>query len=466
MIGRGSYGEVWLARNVMGTYRAVKVVYRSTFDHDGPYEREFAGIRKFEPVSRSQESQVDILHIGRNDIEKYFYYVMELADDAAGRDENGGSKMEDCSGTKAQAGHPPSANLDPQSYTPRTLQHDIETRGRLPFAECLRISVALANALNHLHQNGLVHRDIKPSNIIFVNGIPKLADIGLVTESEATLSYVGAQGFMPPEGPGRPTGDIYSLGQVIYELCTGRDRLDFPALPANFGDWPDREQILELIAISLKACDPDTTKRYASTEELIADLLFVQAGKSLQKLRWLERNRRWAVFATAAALLVAIGAWLVQIEGRARERERERIHQREVWVQQAQLIRLGQRTNSWSGGALRLLANAARTKLDDDLRTEAAANLEGMDATVLKSLSTNCVKFLAFDAEGRKLLMDGENGPAKLWDAQSDRFTIFRQHQHRPSLVRKRWQSPSVFLRSNRSLPNVEFGEWTNPAGI
>ena len=39
-IGGGSYGEVWLARNVMGTYRAVKIVYRKTFSNDRPYERE------------------------------------------------------------------------------------------------------------------------------------------------------------------------------------------------------------------------------------------------------------------------------------------------------------------------------------------------------------------------------------------------------------------------------------------
>ncbi|MBI4661727.1 MAG: hypothetical protein HY735_23130, partial [Verrucomicrobia bacterium] len=84
LIGRGSYGEVWLARNVMGTFRAVKVVYRRSFDHDRPYEREFAGIQKFEPISRTHESQVDILHIGRNDQAGYFYYVMELADDASG----------------------------------------------------------------------------------------------------------------------------------------------------------------------------------------------------------------------------------------------------------------------------------------------------------------------------------------------------------------------------------------------
>src|SRR6266702_4306553 len=82
-IGRGSYGEVWLARNIMGAFRAVKVVYRSTFDSDRPYDREFEGLQKFEPVSRTHESQLAILHVGRNDREAYFYHVMELADDAS-----------------------------------------------------------------------------------------------------------------------------------------------------------------------------------------------------------------------------------------------------------------------------------------------------------------------------------------------------------------------------------------------
>src|SRR5438046_826906 len=82
-VGEGAYGEVWLARNVMGTYRAVKIVYRRSFSDERPYEREFAGIKRFEPISRAHASQVDILHVGRNDQAGYFYYVMELADDAA-----------------------------------------------------------------------------------------------------------------------------------------------------------------------------------------------------------------------------------------------------------------------------------------------------------------------------------------------------------------------------------------------
>jgi len=56
-IGAGSYGEVWLARNVMGTLRAVKIVHGKNFDNDRPYEREYAGIQKFEPFSRSHEGR-------------------------------------------------------------------------------------------------------------------------------------------------------------------------------------------------------------------------------------------------------------------------------------------------------------------------------------------------------------------------------------------------------------------------
>ncbi len=77
-IASGSYGEVWLAHNALGVYRAVKIVRLSHFDHPRPFEREFAGIRAFEPVSRSHKSLVNLLQVGRDDRNGYFYYVMEL----------------------------------------------------------------------------------------------------------------------------------------------------------------------------------------------------------------------------------------------------------------------------------------------------------------------------------------------------------------------------------------------------
>ena len=114
---------------------------------------------------------------------------------------------------------------------PRTLRSELKRRERLPPEECLRAGLELAQALAHLHGDGLIHRDIKPSNIIFVQGAPRLADIGLVTDLKATRSFVGTEGYMPPEGPGMPQADLYSLGKVLYEISTGGDRLEYPELP-------------------------------------------------------------------------------------------------------------------------------------------------------------------------------------------------------------------------------------------
>jgi serine/threonine protein kinase len=82
LIGHGAYGEVWRARNAVGTLRAVKLVRHQRFEHADHFEREFKGLLKFEPISRSHEGLVDVLQIGRHDEAGYFYYVMELADDA------------------------------------------------------------------------------------------------------------------------------------------------------------------------------------------------------------------------------------------------------------------------------------------------------------------------------------------------------------------------------------------------
>src|SRR5215475_11918728 len=82
-IGGGAYGEVWLARSIAtGAMRAAKVVWRHRFEDDRPYQREFEGIQKFERISREHPSQLALFHIGRNEASGYFYYVMELADDA------------------------------------------------------------------------------------------------------------------------------------------------------------------------------------------------------------------------------------------------------------------------------------------------------------------------------------------------------------------------------------------------
>src|SRR5690349_7246241 len=282
-IGRGSYGEVWLARNLMGMYRAVKLVYRKSFGHQRPFERELAGIKKFEPISRSHESFVDILHVGQNEKGGYFYYIMELGDDL----------------TTGQ-------NINPRFYVPKTLAKEVASRGRLPLNECVQLGLSLSASLDSLHKHGLVHRDVKPSNIIFVNGVPKLADIGLVADIDEARSYVGTEGFIPPEGPGTAQSDIYSFGKVLYEASTGKDRQDFPELPEEWAESQEYAGLLELNEVVLQACKPDPATRYSAAWDMHSDLVLVLNGRSVKRLRLLERRMAYLKKTGAIGALVLV----------------------------------------------------------------------------------------------------------------------------------------------------------------
>jgi tetratricopeptide (TPR) repeat protein len=192
------------------------------------------------------------------------------------------------------------------------LRADLEY-GRLPAARVLELGILLTEALAHLHGNGLVHRDIKPSNIIFVGGKPKLADIGLVTDASDTCSIVGTEGYLPPEGPGTPQGDLFALGKVLYEAATGLDRRQFPQLAPDLRTWPDAPLVFELNEILLRACAPDSHDRYGSAEAMRADLEGLAGGKSVRRAhqverRWrtVRRGARWAVFGVFVLTLIAL----------------------------------------------------------------------------------------------------------------------------------------------------------------
>jgi serine/threonine protein kinase len=311
-IGVGAYGEVWLARNVFGEYRAIKMVWRHSFgDDERPFQREFEGIKRFEPISRSHPSQLAILHVGHNEQAGCFYYVMELADDA-------GSNQSSVSGNQLPVSHTQLTPLNTEhwslnSYRPHTLRHDLKVHGRLPVDMVIELGLTLTEALTHLHGHGLVHRDIKPSNIVFVKGKPKLADIGLVTDAGDERSIIGTEGYLAPEGPGKPPADLYSLGKVLYEAAMGRDRRDFPDLPENWQSLPDRDRLLELNEILLKACAALPQERYHSAEETAADLALLQRGGSVvRKRRFQSAGRLATKFAAVVAgvtLLVLVGKW-------------------------------------------------------------------------------------------------------------------------------------------------------------
>lgn len=140
----------------------------------------------------------------------------------------------------------------------------------------------LANGLDVLHGHGLVHRDIKPANIVFVNGVPKLADIGLVAvvDPDRSRSFVGTEGYLAPEGPGRPTADIFSLGMVLYTAAMGMDASAFPELPDWMPDHPDRPAYFLLNDIVLKACELDAQRRFPKAEAFADALRALRRGLS------------------------------------------------------------------------------------------------------------------------------------------------------------------------------------------
>jgi tetratricopeptide (TPR) repeat protein len=275
---------VWLARNLVGTPRAVKIVRRDRFEHAADFEREFKGLQCFEPVSRTHEGLSDILTLGRLPGIDGFFYVMELADDA-----------NRSSGILSAEAHPPPVisvhsktnpgQLSLENYSPLTLRAALRNHTVIPFDRLLDLGLKLTAAVAHLHAQGLVHRDIKPSNILFVGGEPKLADAGLVAAVDDARSLVGTAGYIAPEGPGSAQADLYALGKALYEAAFGKDRQDFPQLPPDLRARPDHARLLEFNQIILKACAADPRERYASADEMLSELELLRQGKSVKHKR-------------------------------------------------------------------------------------------------------------------------------------------------------------------------------------
>lgn len=188
---------------------------------------------------------------------------------------------------------------------PRTLAYDLLRQGRLPIGECVRNGAAIASALGFLHRHGLIHRDIKPSNIIFVNGFPKLADIGLVAAASEPRAYIGTDGFIPPEGAGTPQADIYSLGKILYQMSTGKDRNDYPALPADLGHSPEDMELLRFNKIVLRACRTRPVQRFRTADELLTALLSFQFWNSEGRRE--DSRRFWAKVIGLCGLVIAVG---------------------------------------------------------------------------------------------------------------------------------------------------------------
>ena len=263
-------------------------------------------------------------------------------------------------------------------------------REQLSTRERLALFVAVCQGVQHAHQKGIIHRDLKPSNLLIkvydVRPVPMVIDFGIAKAMGQQLSeqslhtafdqMVGTPLYMSPEQAGQSgldvdtRSDIYSLGVLLYELLTGhtpfeRDTLRTagvdemrriirevdPPRPsvrvstleaADLSTISERRQIEphklsqqlrgELDWIVMKAMDKDRDRRYATVNDLAADVERylndepVQACPPSIRYRLLKSVRRYKVAAVVTAVVTstilasaAFSAWKYVDERAARQ---------------------------------------------------------------------------------------------------------------------------------------------------
>lgn len=415
-IGRGSYGDVWLALNAMHKWCAVKVVFRQSEDGRA-YEQEFRGLKRYDDLAGTGGSLMPIKDVGENKAKGYFYYAMELADDA-------NTRLPLPRLTREEAVPEKLAGVA-ASYEPWTLSVELKRRGRLPLQECIEHGIALASALEQIHAGKLVHRDVKPANIIFVAGKPKLADVGLMAKMDATLmSFAGTEGFVPPEGPGGEGADIFALGKVLYMMATGRLVREFPQEATDFDRLADaeREQVAELQAVFDRACDPDRKDRHGSARQLREELEMRRAGVSVLRMRQLEiwvRRGKWAAavgvpVATLLFLLLAFGAWRARVVHEATVAE----------LQATKLSRMLVRKAGWSQSDWERVEKASKLRLDDAIVSQAVSTMSGLDARMVSHWRGAEASSVAFAPDGRVLFTGMGTNRAMLISHNTNRVEL------------------------------------------
>jgi tetratricopeptide (TPR) repeat protein len=243
------------------------------------------------------------------------------------------------------------------------------TAGPLPIPATVDLVRALARAVQHAHDRGVIHRDLKPANVLLGADpgtdpsrsapVPKLTDFGLAKlldrDHNRTRSgmLLGTPAYMAPEvvagGPSAASAvtDVYGLGAILYECLTANP----PADGAN--TWATLRQVVEvdpeaprrrradvppeLDSICRKALAKDPVERYPSARALAEDLDRFAAGRSVLAPNPLRRlfRRLWKRPVGRAGRIVtaALGAALLlfsALEYRARYRdavEAERVGQ-------------------------------------------------------------------------------------------------------------------------------------------
>jgi hypothetical protein len=309
VVGRGGTGAVLRARDTKLSRVVALKVLAAPLAASGTARRRFA--REARAAAAVRDDHVIAIHAVRDDA-PLPYLVMEFIDGC-------------------------------------NLEALLRKGGPLEVKEVLRIGIQIASGLAAAHRLGLVHRDVKPANILLENGVQrvKLTDFGLARAADdASLTQTGFIAgtplYMAPEqANGEPLGpraDLFSLGSVLYELCTGRPAFRAPTIAAVIRRVcdeaphpirevnPDIPEGLCRVIARLHAKSP--ADRPASAQEvadLLAELLakLNQGGPRLAdgtsvgpgRARQAGPTRRRWLCAAAALVLLCVGLGLSEATG-------------------------------------------------------------------------------------------------------------------------------------------------------
>lgn len=190
-----------------------------------------------------------------------------------------------------------------------SLRQILRQRGRLPTAEAFDVAIQVAEALQAIHEAGIIHRDLKAGNVMLdAAGSVRLMDFGIAKRLvpdeasgiTATAQMIGTPEYMSPEQVRSEKldarSDIYSLGILIFELFTGE-------LPFR-GDTP-----MSLILAHLETPPPLEGDRAARLPRLLVPLLRTALAKNREER---FRSARDVADALRSARDVLTGPTLVQ----------------------------------------------------------------------------------------------------------------------------------------------------------
>jgi len=197
----------------------------------------------------------------------------------------------------------------------RLLRQVMNEQKPFPQDRAIRITIALCNALDYVHSQGVVHRDLKPENIMVgPDDQVKLIDFGIaanagsrrltfakLTEAMGTPDYISPEQVKGKRGDAR--SDVYSLGIMFYEMLTGtvpftgpnpfvimNERLLNNPIPPREVNPQISPQLQEII---YRALERDPSKRYPNAHEFALDLEHpekVGVADRLEMKNWKQRR--------------------------------------------------------------------------------------------------------------------------------------------------------------------------------